>query len=122
MRRKKVDRCLSQIQSTRKALAGLDPPYVARSRIGRLCTSVASLVTSVFDTRCQDMPSQIAVSKNMPSNVLELVNCSNRIFHISRHISQPSEALDAEWRRDYKELIDELATLERLVTAVRIIP
>ena len=63
----------------------------------------------------QDMPSQIDASKTTLCDSLELVNCYNRIFHISRHISQPSEALNAEWRRDYDELVNELETLEHLV-------
>lgn len=121
MQLKKIDRCLSQIQSVQKALAGLDAPYVARSRIGRLCISVSTLVTSMLGNRNKDMPSRIELSNSMPDNVVDLVNCCNRIFHISRHISQPSEALDAEWRQDYGELVGELATLERLVAALRIV-
>lgn len=119
MQLRKVDRCLSEIQSVKKALAGLDSPYVARSRIGRLCTSVASFVMSVLGKRSQDHPSHIELSNSMPSNIVEIVNCCNRIFDISRHISQPSEALDAGWRRGFDELFDELAKLESLMTAVR---
>lgn len=114
---RKVDRCLAEIQSVQNALAGLDSPYVARSRIGRLCTSVASFVMSMLDKRSQDLPGQIELGESMPSNVAEIVNCCNRIFDISRHTSQPSEALDAGWRQGFDELFDELAKLESLMTA-----
>ena len=115
----KLDRCLLQIQAIRDVAAGIDPPYVARSRIGRLATSSVSLVAETFGIPDRQLPSQINVSNDMPGEVAERARCCNRIFQLSRHIRQPSEPLDDRWERGWDDLLGEIGTLEQHLQLLR---
>ena len=109
---KKVDRCLAQIRAIRDVAAGIDPPYVARSRIGRLGASVASLVAGIVGDSEKSVPGHIVVDSGASAEVVELVGCCNRIYHLSRHIRQPSEPLAGRWKRGWSDLLGEMVTLE----------
>ena len=109
---KKIDRCLAHIKAVRDVAAGVDPPYVARSRIGRLGTSTASLVAEVLGASDRAVCGQIIVDDSAPADVVELVGSCNRIQELSRHIRQPSEPLAGRWERGWKCLLKEMVRLE----------
>lgn len=109
---KKIDRCLAQIRSIRDVAAGVDPPYVARSRIGRLATSVASLVAEALGVSDKTVRGRIVVDSGASAEVVELVGCCNRIYDLSRHIRQPSEPLGGRWKRGWDDLLGEMRKLE----------
>ena len=109
----RLDRCLRQIHAVRNVAAGSDPPYVARSRIGRLCDSAVSLVAEDLGLKGVQRPGLIATSNIESRDTAEVAESCNRIFSLSRHIRQPSEPLDERWRRGWGDLMVELDVLER---------
>lgn len=111
-------RCLTQIQAIRDVADGEDPPYVARSRIGRLATSVVALASEVSGVDMPSLPQLIEIPSHMPKEVRALVNSSNRLHELARHVSQPSEALDWRWRRAWEQLLEELVVLEFCINAL----
>lgn len=108
----RVGRCLSQIEAIRSVAAGDVPPYVARSRIGRLAASVSTLATSVGGLRGLSVDDEFIPSFGGSSQTKELTSCLRRLRDASRHVAQPSEPLDNRWRRSWGELLKELSVLE----------
>lgn len=115
----KVDRCLRQIQAVRDVAVGNDPPYVARSRIGRLCESTVCLVETALHIENRQRPGKIRTSEIRCRNVAQVAECSNRVFDLSRHLRQPSEPLDERWRRGWEDLLTEMEVLERRLDLLR---
>ena len=111
----RIERCLAQIAAIRNVQTGVEPPYVARSRIGRLTVSTATLVTEAAGIPTPTRPGPIRGLDNVTEEVRELAVCCSSISELARHIAQPSEPLDQRWKRGWKELLEELQTLERLL-------
>jgi hypothetical protein len=108
----KFDRCLKQIQAVRKVADREEPAYVARSRIGRLSTSVAHLAAKIAGVTPPPVPRWIEVPEHGSPDVTKIITCSNRLFALSRHVGQPSEPLERRWRAAWSELLQELSELE----------
>jgi len=115
----RIDRCLSQIAAVRAVAAGQAPPYVARSRIGRLALSVASLVAQEAGLSAPDLPRPIRVPAGAPVQLRDLAEHCNRLSQLARHIAQPSEPLDARWRRGWHQLMGEVSRLEEQLQSMR---
>ena len=115
----RIDRCLSQIHAVRDVAAGIDPPYVARSRIGRLAMSTGLLVAEAVGTSAPVLPGPIWAREDSSPEIAALAGCCNRVTELARHISQPSEPLDARWRRGWNELLRELRILEEHLESLR---
>lgn len=115
----RIDLCLSQIEAIRDVEAGQVPPYVGRSRIGRLALSVARLLAHQADLFAPDLPGMIQVPPDAPKQVRDLALQCNRLSYLARHLAQPSEPLEDRWRRGWNELLVELGDLENQLRAVR---
>lgn len=114
-----IARCLRQIQAVRDVASGIEPAYVARSRIGRLCDSTNSLVTRTLRLSRRTQPGQVSTD-GIPSRELrEVAESCNRILGLSRHIRQPSEPLDERWRQGWADLRVEVDLLEKRLTVLR---
>jgi hypothetical protein len=113
----RTNRCLSQIAAIRDVAAGQAPPYVARSRIGRLALSVAVLVAEEGGLPAPDLPRQIRVPADASAHLRDLAERCNRLSQLARHIAQPSEPLDDRWRRGWHELLGEIGRLEERLRA-----
>lgn len=113
----RIDRCLSQIAAIRDVAAGQAPPYVARSRIGRLALSVAVLVAEEGGLPAPDLPRQIRVPAGASLRLHDLAQRCNRLSQLAQHIAQPSEPLDDRWRRGWHELLGEIGGLEERLRA-----
>jgi len=114
-----IDRCTDQIASVRQVASGIDPAYVARSRIGRLVLSVVTLVAEEANLSSPNLPGPIRVPSGVSLPISELAASCNRLVEITRHLSQPSEPLDARWRRGWTQLIEELDTLKTAISRLR---
>ena len=108
----RIERCLSQIKAIRNVEAGIEPPYVARSRIGRLTMSTAVLVAEAARIPAPGLPGPIRLGDDVSAIVRALADCCNHLVELARHIAQPSEPLAQRWRREWKALLEELETLE----------
>lgn len=115
----KLDQCLAQVRAIHSVAAGVESPYVARSRIGRLATLAASLVAERCGVRPPDLPRPIRVDGKDVMGIVGLAECCNRICDLARHISQPSEPLDERWKRGWEDLVREVGMLERYVKQLR---
>lgn len=115
----KLDQCLAQVRSIRDVAEGIEPPYVARSRIGRLSTLAASLVTERCGLPPPELPRPIFVGGVGAANSRGLAECCNRLCELARHIGQPSEPLEERWKRGWQDLLQEVGTLERYVRELR---
>lgn len=111
-----IDRCLEQIRAVQRVAAGSEPAYVARSRLGRLTLSTVSVVASRLGLPIPDLPNQVVVPTDAPSDVAELAAGCNRLIELARQLSQPSEPLDARWKRGWSELLRELEKLEQALS------
>lgn len=105
-------RCLSQIQAIRNVAVGDAPPYVARSRIGRLATSAGSLAAEAGKVSAPCARGRVEVPANETTKSMALVNSVNRLRDLARHVAQPSEPLDGRWQRAWGELLEQLSRLE----------
>jgi len=108
----RIDKCLSQIAAIRDVAAGQAPPYVARSRIGRLALSVSVLVAEEAGISVPDLPRPIRVPAEACAQLCNLAAQCNRLSQLARHIAQPSEPLDDRWRRGWQQLLRELDGLD----------
>ncbi len=108
----RIERCLSEIQAIRNVGTGVEPAYVARSRIGRLTISTAVLVAEAAGSPAPALPGPIQPGDGVSGKIRALASSCNRITKLARHIAQPSEPLDQRWKRGWKELLQELQTLE----------
>ena len=115
----RIDRCLSQIAAIKDVAAGQAPPYVARSRIGRLALSVAALVAQEAALPAPDLPRLIRVPAEAPAQLHDLAARCNRLTQLARHVAQPSEPLDSRWRRGWHQLLGEIDRLEQQLRAMR---
>ena len=111
----RIDRCLSQIRAIRDVAAGLEAPYVARSRIGRLAMSTVALVAEEAGLPAPERPGPIRLLDGTSEKLSELAARLDRLREITRHIAQPSEPLDNRWKRGWDELLQELQILEELL-------
>ena len=114
-----LERCLAQIDAIRSVASGDQPPYVARSRIGRLTSSVANLVARhvggpppIWDPGAIELPTTETASIRAVA-----VRC-NHVVAIGSHLSQPSEPLDDRWKRGWSGLLAELQELEAALCAL----
>lgn len=115
----KIDRCLKLIRDIRNVSDLVDPPYVARSRIGRLSVSAAKLVADSFGNSGPDLPGPIGVRRGASVELVALAESCNRLSELARHVSQPSEPLDDRWRKGWNELLSEIAILEDCLDCLR---
>lgn len=115
----RINRCLSQIEAIRRVADGDEPAYVARSRIGRLATSIASFTAERLGVVYQGLPCRIEAPSDASKDNADLAQCCNRLREISRHVAQPSEPLGSRWRRDWRNLQDELSNLEKCLERIR---
>jgi hypothetical protein len=115
----RIDRCLSQIAAIKDVAAGQAPPYVARSRIGRLALSVAVLVAQEASLPAPDLPRPIHVPAEASAQLRDLAGRCNRLIQLARHVAQPSEPLDSRWRRGWQQLLGEIDGLEEHLKAMR---
>ncbi len=115
----RIDLCLSHIQAVRSVANGQEPPYVARSRIGRLAESAASLAAEYLGAAERVLPGKIEVPQDSPRPIKALTQCCNRILDLARHTAQPSEPLDHRWKRAWTDLLRELEVLEESLSTLR---
>lgn len=115
----RIDRCLSQIAAIKDVAAGQAPPYVARSRIGRLALSVAVLVAQEAALPAPDLPRPIRVPAEATAQLRDLAAQCNRLTQLARHVAQPSEPLDSRWRRGWHQLLSEIDGLEQRLKEMR---
>ena len=115
----RIDRCLSQTAAIKDVAGGQAPPYVARSRIGRLALSVAALVAQEAALPVPDLPRPIRVPAEASAQLRDLAGRCNRLTQLARHVAQPSEPLDSRWRRGWHELLIEIDGLEEQLKAMR---
>ena len=108
-----IDRCLSQIAAIKDVAAGGAVPYVARSRMGRLTLSIASLVAEEAGLLAPDLPRPIRLQDQAPPELVEIANRCNRLIELAKHISQPSEPLAERWTRGWQELLREVDSIEQ---------
>lgn len=114
----RIDRCLSQISAIKDVANGQVPPYVARSRIGRLALSIAALVAEEAALPTPDLPRPIRVPAEAPVHLRDLAERCNRLTQLARHVAQPSEPLDVRWRRGWHELLGEITGLEQQLRTI----
>ena len=114
----RIDRCLSQVQAIRNVAAGVEPAYVARSRIGRLVLSTATVVAKEIGMPAPDLPRPMPVPETGSTNLRGVISSCNQVTTIGRHLAQPSEPLDDRWRQGWSELLAELETLETHLVAL----
>ena len=108
----RVERCLAQIGAIKDVAAGDAVPYVARSRMGRLTLSIASLVAEEAGLAVPDLPGPIHLPDKASEDLLEIAERCNRLLELARHISQPSEPLAERWTRGWRELLEEVGSIE----------
>jgi hypothetical protein len=108
----RLERCLTQIQAIRSVASGVEPAYVARSRIGRLTTSIAILVAKETGRRLPARTAPIPLPGPDRPKLRSVALCCNQVVAIGSHLTQPSEPLDDRWRRGWSELLAELRNLE----------
>jgi hypothetical protein len=116
----RIDLCLTQIASIRDVATGQAPPYVARSRIGRLALSIAQLVAREAGLSEPDLPRLISVPVEAPARLRDLAARCNRLVELAKHIAQPSEPLDERWRRGWNELLGEVGALEQQLSSMHL--
>lgn len=104
--------CLAQIGEIRAVAAGEQTAYVARSRIERLVLNVARLVCVAIGYSAPDKPGFIRLTAGVDGHTAAVVRSCNRLYEISRFISQPSEPLDERWPTTWSEMMGELDRLE----------
>jgi hypothetical protein len=115
----RIDQCLSQIAAIKDVAAGQAPAYVARSRLGRLALSIASLVAQEAALRAPDLPRPIYVPPEAPAHLRDLAGRCNRLTQLARHVAQPSEPLDTRWSRGWQQLLSEIDGLEQRLKVMR---
>jgi hypothetical protein len=114
-----IDRCLAQIDAVRSVALGVEPAYVARSRIGRLTLSTAALVAQEVGDPIPVVPADIQFSDTTPVRLRAVAACCDRICELARHLAQPSEPLEIRWKRGWHELLAHLKDLEVLLVDLR---
>lgn len=115
----RIDRCLSQIAAIKDVAAGDAVPYVARSRMGRLTLSIVSLIAEEAGLPAPDLPRPIHLPDQAPTELVEIANRCNRLIELANHISQPSEPLAERWTRGWRELLQEIDSIEERLVLFR---
>ena len=115
----RVERCLAQIGAIRDVAAGDAVPYVARSRVGRFTLSIASLLAEEAGLPVPDLPGPIRLPDETSQDLLEIADRCNRLLELARHISQPSEPLAERWTRGWRELLEEVGSIEERLLLLR---
>src|SRR5712691_9739600 len=108
--------CLSLIAKVRSNVAQPESAYLLRTRIRRSVLSAARLAAEQLGTKIPVLP-EATDSRILSAGKAGAVLAScNRLLARTRHLCQPSEALDSRWRQGWDEVLEELATLERTLT------
>ena len=115
----RVERCLAQIGAIKDVAAGDAVPYVARSRMGRLTLSIARLVAEEAGLAVPDLPGPLHLPDKASDDLLEIAERCNRLLELARHISQPSEPLAERWTRGWRELLEEVGSIEERLLLLR---
>ncbi len=108
--------CLNLIAKVRADVAEPESAYLLRTRIKRSILSAARLAAEQLGTEGPVLPEATVPpigAAGKPGTVL--ASC-NRLIARTRHLCQPSEALDLRWRQGWHEVLEELAALERALT------
>ena len=110
----RIQRCLTEIRAVRNVAQGAEPPYVARSRLGRLTTSAAMLVADMLSNVEEPSRSVVIGGDRVTGGAVSTLSaCCKRVEELSRHVRQPSEPLSERWKRAWAELLMELGILEQ---------
>jgi hypothetical protein len=113
-----IEACLSQINAIRAVAAGVEPAYVARSRLGRLTLTASAMVASRLGIEPPELPHQSYASVATGSVMAPIAVSCDRLTELSRHLSQPSEPLQERWVRGWSSLLAQLDLLEQQLKAV----
>jgi len=109
---KTIDRCIIEIDQVKRIANGEEVAYVARSRIGRLLVSVASLIATQVGIEPYDIPQRIRIPEDAPTSSKRITVVCNELLDVAKTITQPSEPLDERWRSGWRELLIQLDRLE----------
>lgn len=107
-----IEVCLAQIGEVRAVATGEQAAYVARSRIARLVLNVARLVCVAVGYPTPDKPEFIMLAAGVYGRTATVARSCNRLYEMSRFISQPSEPLDERWITTWSKMMVELDRLE----------
>jgi len=111
--------CLLYIHKVRQVAIGIEPAYLARTRLGRLILACLRSVAAECGLDEPALPSRFEVQPNAPKWLREVTERCNRIYDLSRFISQPSEPLEDRWKEVWSSLLLELDGLEQLLQSNR---
>jgi hypothetical protein len=107
--------CLRHIDKVRQVATGMEPAYLARTRLGRLILACLRTITAECDLDEPVLPMKFEIPENASQWLKELTQRCNNIYDLSRFISQPSEPLEDRWKEAWTHLLQELDELEQLL-------
>ena len=114
-----LEQCFRQIDGIRQIATEPDLAYVARSRIGRLVLRLSIFVASMAGIAAPDAPGIVRLPEAPKAGVGRLAAGCNRLFQVSKTITQPSEPLDARWCAGWAGLLSALADIEHELSELR---
>jgi len=103
--------CLQQITQVRLAITSNTDAYTYRSRLGRLIVTCLRSVTKKLGLPQPILPGLYKVPSDASLAIKNVINCCNKLWELSRVLSQPSEPLESRWKTGWEELNCELDLL-----------
>jgi hypothetical protein len=110
-----IEESLRQLRLVRVAAEDPVAAYVVRTRLKRTILACAKYVAKTIGAEVPSMPGVIPVSAEPSKRIAEVVTLCNRLWHRTRHLCQPSEAIDERWQREWLTLSRDLYVLEALL-------
>jgi hypothetical protein len=107
--------CLQHIYKVRQVGTGMEPAYLARTRLGRLILACLRTIAAECDLDEPVLPMKFEIQENASQWGKELTQRCNSIYELSRFISQPSEPLEDRWKQAWAHVLQELDELEQLL-------
>ena len=109
---KNIAKCLREIEKVKEVAEGEAIPYAARSRIARLTLDTTRLVCAAVRVPLPDRPQILRTPLGNDSKSTRVVAACNKLNHVARSVSQPSEPLEERWRTMWQALLSELDELD----------
>jgi hypothetical protein len=107
--------CLKQILEVRDTIADHQQAYAYRSRLGRVILSCLNIVTKSLNLPSLSLPGIYEIPEKASQNQVNIINSCNKLWELSRVLSQPSEPLEKRWVDGWEELHIELENLNILI-------
>lgn len=110
--------CIKLVTDIRTCAADPESAYLMRTRILRAVLAVGHLVARRFDVPVPTSPDEIKKIQMHDEPEGALIEVANNVLALSRHLCQPSEALDARWKAGWDKLQPALGELEAQLHAL----